>query len=357
MSPIVPRIVPRKNVASLSTGERKRLVEAFCALNTDSKFRFPGNKDDLEGVGGVSYWFKQDEIHQATHVHHGPAFLPWHRELLRRFERLLRDFDDTIRLPYWDWKEDPSAIPIPGSDPLDLFTNDFMGLAEGDVGNPWKEAKFYDPDAHPYRDGDGEGTNPADPPKTLIRHKFNGTLKEFANNRNQVFYSDEEIIQSKTFRIMRGKLEHNHDLAHSYFAGPPSTPDPGAIGDPHTAFRDPFVFILHSNVDRLFAMWQRQPNKDCRLDPWRVYGEETISDSEGSGHDISVGIITLLSPWAGKVPNAEPEMKKTRPWAEPDNWHLLCRDENVKDSKNPTVVFPPDYDTTVPLVGNPDIFK
>jgi hypothetical protein len=23
----------------------------------------------------VSYWFKQDEIHQATHVNHGPAFV------------------------------------------------------------------------------------------------------------------------------------------------------------------------------------------------------------------------------------------------------------------------------------------
>jgi Common central domain of tyrosinase len=344
----------RRNIASLIPNERKRLIEAFCALNTDTKFRYPGNKDDLQGVGGVSYWFKQDQIHQATHVHHGPAFLPWHRELLNRFERLLRDFDDSIRLSYWDWNYDPSAIPLKDEPPLDLFTNNFMGLPEGEVGNPWKDAKFYDPNAHPSRDDGGRGKRPADPPKALTRHKFNGTPKEFAQSLNppEVFYSDDEIIQCETFPEMRDKLENNHDLAHMYFAGPRSIPDPGDIGDPHRAFRDPFIFLLHSNVDRLFAMWQRQLNKEWRLDPKQVYGRESNSTSVGSGEDISVGIITLLSPWAGRVPNAEPEMKKTRPWAEPDNWHIFCRDENVKDSKHPTVVFPPDYDTTIPLIPN-----
>lgn len=43
-----------------------------------SSFRrkaFPGNRNDPI-PGGVTYWFKQDEIHAATHVHQGPAFLP-----------------------------------------------------------------------------------------------------------------------------------------------------------------------------------------------------------------------------------------------------------------------------------------
>jgi len=41
----------------------------------------------------------------------------------------------------------------------------------------------------------------------------------------------------------------------------------GTIGNPHTSFRDPFVFLLHSNVDRLFAMWQRQPSHPERQTP------------------------------------------------------------------------------------------
>src|SRR5439155_21962140 len=44
-------------------------------------------------------------------------------------------------------------------------------------------------------------------------------------------------------------LEALHNDAHPYFANV----------SPHNAFRDPFVFLLHSNVDRLFALWQTDP--------------------------------------------------------------------------------------------------
>lgn len=67
--------------------------------------------------GGVSHWFKQDEIHQATHVHGGPEFLPWHRELVNRFEIMLRQVDSRLSLHYWDFNDDPGP----------LFTDSFMG--------------------------------------------------------------------------------------------------------------------------------------------------------------------------------------------------------------------------------------
>ena len=69
----------RRNVAYLDDDERELMINAIIALNTDNKYGYSGERDDPI-VGGVSYWFKQDEIHQATHVHGGPAFLPWHRE-------------------------------------------------------------------------------------------------------------------------------------------------------------------------------------------------------------------------------------------------------------------------------------
>jgi hypothetical protein len=34
------------------------------------------------------------------------------------------------------------------------------------------------------------------------------------------------------------------------------------------------VFLLHSNVDRLYAKWQTDPNHPERLDPATVYGSE-----------------------------------------------------------------------------------
>ena len=112
----------RRNGATISQEERDRLRDAFIALN---KTLYPGTKND-NPAGGVRYWFKQDEIHQGTHVHGGPAFLPWHREIVNRLEALLRIFDPQLSLHYWDWTTDPRP----------LFTTDFMGNANGPAGDP-----------------------------------------------------------------------------------------------------------------------------------------------------------------------------------------------------------------------------
>ena len=71
----------RRNIASVDPIERAWLREALLELNR--RF-FPGTRTDLPAPGGVTGWFKQDEIHQATHVHHGPEFIPWHREIVNR---------------------------------------------------------------------------------------------------------------------------------------------------------------------------------------------------------------------------------------------------------------------------------
>src|SRR5881392_666345 len=91
----------RRNILAptVSPQEQQRFRDAIIALN---QLPFTGNRTDFP-AGGVSYWFKQDEIHQATHVHGGPAFLPWHRELYNRFEAMLRQVDPDLSLNYWDW--------------------------------------------------------------------------------------------------------------------------------------------------------------------------------------------------------------------------------------------------------------
>jgi hypothetical protein len=43
---------------------------------------------------------------------------------------------------------------------------------------------------------------------------------------------------------------------------------------------------MHSNIDRLWAMWQRQPVDPERLNPATAYGSE--SNSTGSG-DVEFG--------------------------------------------------------------------
>src|SRR5438874_4193646 len=121
----------RRNIAHVDPGERAALKQAILDMH-QLKF-YPGNPSDAL-PGGVSWWFKQDEIHQATHVHRGPEFLPWHRELINRFEALLRQINPQLSLHYWDFREDPTNIPdgnlgggVVGK--LNLFDANFMGFA------------------------------------------------------------------------------------------------------------------------------------------------------------------------------------------------------------------------------------
>ena len=57
-------------------------------------------------------------------AHRGPAFGPWHRELLKLYEQELQNAvgDPDLTLPYWDWTKDQSA-----TDPGFPFTDDFLG--------------------------------------------------------------------------------------------------------------------------------------------------------------------------------------------------------------------------------------
>ena len=73
-----------------------------------------------------------------------------------------------------------------------------------------------------------------------------------------------------------------HAGGHSYIGG--------LLSNPHTSFRDRFVFFMHSNIDRLWAMWQRL-NPSVRLDPNQLYG--TQGNSKGSGDVQSIGAFSV----------------------------------------------------------------
>jgi hypothetical protein len=245
----------------------------------------------------VSWWFKQDEIHAHTHVHGCPAFLPWHCEFVNRFEALLRRIDPQLSLHYWDWTTDPGT----------LFTPDFLGNAHGDVGELWLSAGFYNPDPS-VQTRDSSPFNPADPPKRLTRDLGrSGALITAAD--------DNRCINAADFPALDAAINIPHGEAHGYIGG--------TLTNAHTSFRDPVAFLVHSNVDRLFAVWQLK-DPSTRLDPNQVYGAD--SNTTGSGDvanlDPTWGILSPLEPWAG--PSAQTtatgivlNVNAMRPWAAP----------------------------------------
>lgn len=298
----------RKNAAKISHAERDKLANAIVQIDMTKFYN-----------DSVSFWDKQDQIHQATHVHGGASFLPWHRELCNRFEALLREVDPEVSLHYWDWTTDPRASDNGAGGTTNLFSSSFMGSPSGRAGAP-----FGSLDNNGVFIGSRDHTGfPEDPPQQITRNVNGGSPgAPSVNSDVDIITVADALPEADQWQAFRLRLEGspNHNSVHGYIGA--------TIGNPHTAFEDPFVFLLHSNVDRLWAMWQTVPGQEWRLDPDRVYGKE--------GTDIR--ITENLEPWAGG--------SGLRPWAAPDN------QQEVRNSKALCIVNPPRYDT-LPEVMEP----
>lgn len=320
----------RRNIAFVEPTERTMLRDALIELN--NRF-FGGSRTDTPAPGGVSWWFKQDEIHQATHVHRGPEFLPWHRVIVNRLEELLRQINPELSLHYWDWTQDPRSIPngnlgggLTGN--LNLFTPDLMGYGgatSAPIGEPWLSAGYYVPGASPHRDS---SSNPAADPPQAVNRSVAGSPATAQQDTN--------ILNAVDYAAMRNLLEAVHDSMHGFVR----------MGGQHISFRDPFVFLLHSNVDRLFARWQTDPAHPTRLDPTAVYGTESNLTVIVDGHPQNVN--NNVEPWSTGHSFDQFDVEHfTRPWYAPENLGV------PHNYKHLSVVFPPCYDTNhtaVPLI-------
>jgi hypothetical protein len=85
-----PRLRARPNVNKMSQQSWDRYVAAVKQLNSGPR----PTKWDL---------FSNIHIQNFPQIHNDPFFLGWHRQFLYEFESALREIDETIRIPYWDW--------------------------------------------------------------------------------------------------------------------------------------------------------------------------------------------------------------------------------------------------------------
>jgi tyrosinase len=216
--PLMVRL--RKNANTLLPRERDRFLEALAKLN----------------AGGIGLYQDFRDIHVDAadrEEHRGPHFLPWHRMLLLDLERELQAIDPAVSLHYWRFDE-----PAPN-----VFRSDFMGATEQVTLNDPASDAIFDP-GHPLSGWITDGvpgisrsaifdtqTSPAPGPSGF------DLLSEAATLALGDFYA--------AFRQMEGSP---HGAAHVSFVGWVSQ-----IG---TAAKDPLFFMLHANVDRLWALWQ-----------------------------------------------------------------------------------------------------
>lgn len=236
----------RKNANTLTPGERDRFVAAFAQLNNRGLGRFTDFR----------------EMHTAVsdpQSHRAPGFLPWHRAYLLDLERELQAIDPSVSLPYWRFDQ-----PAPN-----LFTPDFIGVsaANGTVqfgnNNPfqfWRTDGVQGVNRRPLNNW-----NPATQPAPIVI------------NEAQTLAIG---TQYPAFRTMEG---NPHGQTHVSFGG--------SISSIPTAAKDPLFFLLHCNVDRLWAKWQRQNN---RFNPAQAASYDSTPPSR-IGHNLP----DTMWPWNG----------------------------------------------------------
>jgi tyrosinase len=208
----------RKDANTLTSDERKRFLNAFARLVDSNKYtRFI----DMHNLA------TDNEIHKRA------SFLPWHRIFLLDLERCLQQDDPSVTIPYWDFQNKADKV----------FTLDFMGVHDPIT----KKVKYRI--GHPF-----------------FYTRFNPTTQL---SRPPVFDTQNDKPSGEDFAstMKRGpkfdnfcRMENGpHASAHNAFI-------PGPVSNPTTATQDPLFFMLHANIDRLWAEWQTANSNNSRFD-------------------------------------------------------------------------------------------
>lgn len=114
----------RKNVADLGVQEKQDFVEAVLALKRNGRYNQYVAWHVRAMRRATPAPGESPDPNRRNAAHRGPAFLPWHREFLRRFERDLQTEVPGVTLPYWDWTAD-AELADPETAPV--WTEDMMG--------------------------------------------------------------------------------------------------------------------------------------------------------------------------------------------------------------------------------------
>jgi tyrosinase len=241
----------RKNANVLTIAERDRFLAAYAALNANS----------------VAYQVFLDS-HNAisdSEIHGRPSFLPWHRAFVLDIERQIQAIDASVAIPYWRFERSAPNLLDPA----------FMG------GDP---------------DGTGRvSLTPTNPLRNWTVGGFTGIIRVPGFNRttgSPSLRNEVDTLALGTTFLPFSQMEGDpHGSAHVSFNN-------GPITDPGTATQDPLFFLLHCNVDRIWALWQAANNR------WNVPDTDTYDD--GGSSRQGDGLPDTLWPWNGITGGTRP---------------------------------------------------
>ncbi len=241
----------RKNANALTPGERDRFVAALAQLNNQGLGRFVDFREMHTSVS-------------SPQAHGAPGFLPWHRAYLLDLERELQAIDPSVSLPYWRFDQ---AAP-------NIFRREFLGVSDS-IGT----VQFSATNPLQFWRTDGvQGIN---------RRPFFSTTVAPPGLRTEA----QTLALGTQYRLFRTLEGNPHGSAHVSFGG--------SISSIPTAARDPLFFLLHCNVDRLWAKWQRQ---NGRFNPALAASYDSTTPPSRLGHNLP----DTMWPWNGLTGGTRP---------------------------------------------------
>ena len=199
---------------------------------------------------------------------HGTWFFPpWHRGYLYALEEILRDIIKGLggpgdwALPYWNYfgPGDQYQIPpaftlqtLPDGSPNPLFVNVRFG--------PNNDKKIFIPLASWDITQDCQKNT-----------EYTGAQPDY--------YGGGETGFDHSGYTERGDLEDNpHNIVHVAIGGQnPATGRGGLMSIPNTAALDPIFYLHHCNIDRMWASWTADGNKNPDDSLW-LNGPTTTGD-------------------------------------------------------------------------------
>uniref|UniRef100_A0A0K0E814 Tyrosinase copper-binding domain-containing protein n=1 Tax=Strongyloides stercoralis TaxID=6248 RepID=A0A0K0E814_STRER len=223
----------RKELRMLTKKERERYHRGIKKLKESGEY--------------TNFATIHSKISLSGSSHAGPAFLPWHREFLKRFEIALKKIDPSLSIPYWDSTLE-SSLPTP-EDSI-IFSDIFFGTTD-DEGNvvtgPFKN--FTTISGNPYisRDIGRIGSVFKDSEIDILMNKTSiNEMLVFPAARNNC-----------SVKVDFNGLEFIHGNIHNFIGGD--------MFLTATSGNDPIFYHHHSFVDLIWEMWRKHnQNKEER---------------------------------------------------------------------------------------------
>ncbi|KAG4440811.1 hypothetical protein IFR05_003683 [Cadophora sp. M221] len=230
----------RKEWRTLSRSDQINYVEAVNCLTT--KTSRIGLTTPLYDDFPYIHNQLNNEIHSVA------SFLPWHRYFVHVYEAALKECGYNGSATYWDWTLDSLS---PSTSSIWDATTGFGGNGSPNVTEPGGYSPRNCVADGPFKDLRPSYITDNYNPHCLSRNWNNGTSEP--GRMLGEYYSPDIVAEGQAignYSAYRYQLEGTpHGAIHASIGG-----DMG----PSTSPNDPIFFLHHTQIDRLWYLWQRQ---------------------------------------------------------------------------------------------------